>query len=319
MEGGSMPATERSSSNNSFRTGVICVFACQMIWGFLPIYWQALKPIETWVIILYRIVTMFVYSYIAARCRYSREEIWGPLRDRSVRRKYFTSGFVLLINWSIYIWAMNSGRVIQASIGYYIEPIMICLVGIIVFKEALTKYNLTAMLFALAAIILILVHFRQLPGTALGIATSWAIYSAIKKTAKQPVLISLVYETFPFAIIAVFAIIYIESRGIGALSVGMPGKYALMYLCGLVTLVPVALFNVSARNVPLYMLGLFQYVSPTISLILGIFLFREPIDIVQIIAFIIVWTGLIFFTYGEFAKGRTGSIEAINEKTTESY
>ena len=191
---------------DDYRTGVISVLACQLIWGFCPIYWQALEPIPSWIIILYRIVTMFIFSYIAARFRYSREEIWGPLRDRKVRTRYFTSGLILTINWSIYIWAMTSEHVIQAAIGYYIEPLVICAVGIIVFKEKLTKYNMTAMAFALVAIMIILMHFRQLPGVALGLAGTWAVYTAIKKTAKQPAIISLVYETMIYAVIALFAI-----------------------------------------------------------------------------------------------------------------
>lgn len=298
---------DKSPTNTSseYRTGVICVLACQVIWGFCPIYWQALEPIPSWIIILYRIVTMFIYSYIAARFRYSREEIWAPLRDRAVRRKYFIAGFVLTINWSIYIWAMTSERVIQTSIGYYIEPLVICAVGIIVFKEKLTRYNLTAMLFALAAIIIILVHYGQLPGVALSLAGSWAIYSAIKKTAKQPAIIALVYETVLYAAIAVLVIPFIELKGIGALSYADPGKYALMLLCGLVTLVPIALFGAAAQKVTLLVIGLAQYISPTITLMLGIFLFREPIDRTQITAFIIVWIGLCFFTYGEIkASGK---------------
>lgn len=296
-----------NNASSDYRTGVICVLACQIFWGFCPIYWQALEPIPSWIIILYRIVTMFVYSYIAARFRYSREEIWGPLRDKAIRRKYIASGLVLTVNWSIYIWAMTSERVIQASIGYYIEPIVICAVGIIVFKEQLTRYNLTAMIFALIAIIVILAHYRQIPGVALGLAGTWAVYSAIKKTAKEPAIVALVYETVVYCVIAIFAVIFIETRGIGAISMGVPGKYALMFLSGLVTLVPIALFSVAARKVSLLVIGLAQYISPTISLLLGIFLFREPIDMTQIIAFIIIWTGLAIFTYGEFRTSRQKS------------
>ena len=287
---------------DDYRTGVISVLACQLIWGFCPIYWQALEPIPSWIIILYRIVTMFIYSYIAARIRYSKEEIWGPLRNRQVRTKYFTAGLILTINWSIYIWAMTSEHVIQSAIGYYIEPLVICAVGVIVFKEQLTRYNMTAMAFALVAIIMILVHYRQLPGVALGLAGTWAVYTAIKKTATQPVVIALVYETMIYAVIAVLAIVFIESRGTGALAMGIPGKYALMLLSGLVTLVPVALFGVAAPKVSLFIIGLAQYISPTITLLLGIFLFKEPIDRVQVTAFIIIWTGLCFFTYGEFIR-----------------
>jgi chloramphenicol-sensitive protein RarD len=195
---------------------------------------------------------------------------------------------------------MTSERVIQASIGYYIEPIVICAVGIIVFKEKLTRYNLTAIIMALIAIAIILAHYRQIPGVALGLAGTWAVYSAIKKTSETPVLLTLVYETMIYAVIAVIAILYIEMTGRGAVGIGVPGKYALMYLSGLITLIPVALFSVSAKNVSLFIIGLAQYISPTMSLLLGIFMFKDPIDRIQIIAFVIIWCGLAFFSYGEF-------------------
>ena len=117
----------KNKKNSDYRTGLICVLACQMFWGFCPIYWQALVPIPSWIIILYRMVTMFVYSYIAARMRYSREEIWGPLWEKGVIVRYLAAGLLLTANWSTYIWAMTTGHMIQASIGYYIEPIVICI------------------------------------------------------------------------------------------------------------------------------------------------------------------------------------------------
>ena len=289
---------------SDYKTGLLCILGCQVFWGFCPVYWEALKPIPSWMIILYRIVTMLVYAYIAARIKFSKEEIWAPYRDRSVRLRYTASGLVLTANWSIYIWAMTTERVIQTSIGYYIEPIVICAVGILVFKEKLTKYNMIAMLFALASIIIILVHYGQLPGVAIGLACTWAIYSAIKKTADQPVLLSLVYETLPYAVIAIVAIIYIETKNIGVISLGVPGKYALLFLSGLITLIPIALFAVAAKKVPLYIVGLTQYISPTITLLLGIFAFGEPIDKTQILAFFIIWIGLGFFSVGQFRSMR---------------
>lgn len=298
------PVLQTNKEYSDYKIGVLCVVGCQVFWGVCPLYWQALDPIPSWIIILYRIVTMFVFSYIAARFRFSREEIWGPLRDRAVRRKYFTAGLILTVNWSIYIWAMTSERVIQASIGYYIEPLVICAVGVVVFDEKLTRYNLTAIILAAVAILIILIHYKQIPGVALGLAGTWACYSAIKKTSELPVLLTLVYETVVYAVISLFVIIFIECTGVGALSLGVPGKYALMYLSGLITLIPVGLFSVSAKKVSLLVIGLAQYISPTMTLLLGIFVFKEPTDKVQLLAFLIIWTGLVIFTYGEFVTNR---------------
>ena len=293
--------------NSEYRKGIMYILFCQLMWGFLPIYWQSLEPIEPWKIILYRILTMFIYSYIAARFVYGRSEIWAQLKDLKAVGRSTAAGLVLTANWSLYIWAMNSEYVIQASIGYFIEPIVICVFGLLFFKEKLTKYNKIAIALAVVAIAVILMHYGQLPGVALGLASSWAVYSAIKKASNQAPLIALVYETLPFAILAVFAIAYIELKGIGALSVGVPVKYAALWISGLVTLIPVTLFSYAAKKTSLLVIGLAQYISPTITLLLGIFLFREPFDKVQALALAIIWVGLCFFSYGEFKN--TSQIE----------
>ena len=292
------------NKDNDYRTGLICVLACQLIWGFLPAYWQALVPIPSWIIILYRMTTMFVYSYVAAKLRYTKEEIWTPLREKGAVRRYMIAGLLLTANWSIYIWAMTTGHMIQSSIGYYIEPIVICLFGVVIFKEKFTKYNAAAMALAAAALIVMLIHYRQLPGVALGLAFTWATYSAIKKSTKNPPVVELVYETMFYAVFAVIGIFVIETRGIGALSLGVPGKYALMFLSGLVTLIPIALFGNAAKKVSLFIIGLTQYISPSITLVLGIFAYKEPIDRVQVISFAVIWIGLAIFSYGEYKNYR---------------
>ena len=292
------------SNDRSYRNGLLCVLACQLLWGVLPAYWQMLVPIPSWIIILYRMVTMFVYSYIAARFRYSKEEIWAPLRVKGALLRYLVAGLLLTANWSIYIWAMTTGHMVQSSIGYYIEPLVICLFGVIFFREGFTRYNATALALAGTALIIMLVHFGEIPGVALGLALTWATYSAIKKATKNPPVIELVYETMFYAVIAVIAIIIIETRGIGALSVGEPVKYALLFLSGLFTLIPIALFGTAAKKVSLFILGLAQYISPSITLLLGVFVYKEPVDRVQVLAFAIIWVGLIFFSYGEFKGGK---------------
>ena len=296
-----------NDNNRDYRIGLICVLASQLIWGFLPAYWQALVPIPSWVIILYRMTTMFIYSYIAARLRYTKEEIWTPLKEKGAVVRYLIAGALLTANWSIYIWAMTTGHMIQSSIGYYLEPIVICLFGVVIFKEKFTRYNLTAVVFAAVALIVMLIHYGQLPGVALGLAFTWATYSAIKKSSKNPPLVELVYETMLYAVLAVIGILVIETKGMGALSLGVPGKYALMFLSGLVTLIPIALFGSAAKKVSLFIIGLTQYISPSITLLLGIFVYKEPIDRVQLLSFAVIWIGLVFFTYGEY-KNHKGSL-----------
>ncbi|MBR2674213.1 MAG: EamA family transporter RarD [Mogibacterium sp.] len=293
---------DMSTRDSEYRQGVIYVLFCQIMWGFLPIYWQSLVPIESWMIILYRIFTIFICAYVFARFKYSRAEILAPLKDRKTVLISLAAGLLLTLNWNIYIWAMTTAHFVQSAIGYYIEPLVICAFGIILFHEKLTKYNLTAMAFAVMAIVIILIHYAQLPTVALGLAFTWAVYSAIKKASNLPPVIALVYETAPFAFISLFAILFIEIKGIGALSVGAPREYALMWMSGLMTFIPISLFGYAAKKTTLLVIGLSQYISPSITLMLGIFLYREPIDMVQIIAFGIIWIGLVIFTIGEFKR-----------------
>ena len=294
--------TDKRSSD--YRTGVICVLACQIFWGFCPIYWQALVPIPSWIIILYRMTTMFIFSYIAARMKHTKEEIFAPLKEKGTVLRYMLAGLILTANWSTYIWAMTTGHMIQASIGYYIEPLVICAFGVVFFRERFTKYSAAAVVLAAIALAVMLVHYGQLPGVALGLALTWATYSALKKKMGRPPLIELVYETMFYAALAVIVIIVIETKGIGGLSLGVPGKYALMYLSGLITLIPIALFGSAAKKVPLFIIGLAQYIAPSMTLLLGIFAYKEPIDRVQLMSFAVIWIGLVFFSYGEYKNNK---------------
>lgn len=297
---------ENKANTSEYRSGLIASIGCMTLWGILPVYWKALVPISSWVIIIYRILLVHVFAVLLARTRFSWNEIFGPIRhDLKLALKFLGAGAVITINWSTYIWAVNAGHVIDASIGYYIEPLMVCVFGMIFFRERLTLYKSVAMALAIIAVIILLIHFHKLPGIALGIALSFAVYSAIKKTVSQPPLISLVYETIFFAPFALVIIIYLETHGIGALEALAPGhwwQYVLLLLCGLLTVIPLSLFASAAQKVPMFTLGLTEYISPSLSLILGVFLYHEPFDGIQFIAVAIIWVGLVFFSFGELRE-----------------
>jgi len=293
------------NDKNEYRSGLIASIGCMTLWGILPVYWKALVPISSWMIIIYRILLVHVFAILLARTRFTWDEIFGPIRrDRKLALKFLGAGAVITTNWSTYIWAVNAGHVIDASVGYYIEPLMVCVFGMIFFKERLTIYKSLAMGLATLSVVILLVHFHAVPGIALGIALSFAVYSAIKKTVSQPPLISLVYETIFFAPPALAVIIWLEVTGRGALGMGEPYQYGLLLLCGLLTVIPLSLFASAAQKVPMFTLGLTEYISPTLSLILGVFLYKEPFDGIQFLAIAIIWVGLVFFSVGELLEQR---------------
>jgi len=285
-----------------YKIGIIAALTCSVIWGVLPIYWQSLRPIESSVIIFYRIVLVGVVCFVGSMILYGWQGIKAPLKKKGAIKKYFLAGLMITLNWSIYIWAVNSNMVIQTCLGYYIEPLMVSLFGVILFKEQLTKHKTLALVMAGLGVVVILIYFREVPLVALSLALTFSIYAAMKKTFQVEALLSLLYETMLLVPFALCVIIYMEFNGKGALGVGQPYQYGLLLCSGLFTAIPLGLFAVAAKKVTLVTLGQIEYIAPSITLFIGIYLFHEPFDMVQFIVFVLIWIGLAVFTYGEVGR-----------------
>ena len=295
-------------SKKEYKEGIISVLGCNIWWGIMPIYWQWLKPIDSWVIIFYRIFLVAVVCAIAAWKVHTKDEIMEVLRNRKLVLRIIAAGIMITINWSIYIWAVNSDHIIQTSIGYYIEPLVVCLFGVFLFREKLNKYKIIALVMGFIGVVAVVAYFKEMPTIALGVAVSFSIYTAMKKGLKLPPIMSLLFETVFLAPFALIVIVYIESKGIGGLAAG-GFKYFLLMFCGLFTAFPLVLFANAANKISMFVLGLSEYISPTIALFLSIFYFKEDFAPVQLIAFVIIWIGLVFFTVGEYKEYQNDSIE----------
>lgn len=304
----------REKQENNYRNGMIYAIVCAVLWGLLPVYWQSLRPIPSSTIIFYRIFLVGAVSFFAALKTHGWAEMKKHLGSPRNALIFAAAGVLITGNWSIYIWAVNADHVIQTSIGYYIEPLVVCIFGIVLFREKLTKYKLAALLFAAAGVLVILLYFREIPMIALGLALTFAIYAAVKKSVQVPAILSLLYETMFLMPIALAVIIYLEYTGKGALAAGEPYQFGLLLLSGVVTAVPLGLFAAAANRIPLVSLGVTEYISPSLSLMLGVFLFHEPFDKVQFAAFCIIWFGLVIFTLGE-ARDSGKDAEPKIEKT----
>ena len=308
---------ENSSLNKNRKTseyakGLLTCLGCQTLWGVLVLYWDALNPIPSSTVIFYRVFLVGLISTICAVGMYG----WQEYRKIFGNMKSFwgltLTGAVITCNWSLYIWAVKAGYVIQTCVGYFIEPLVVAAFGIIFFKEKLSGFKIVSFIMAIAGLAVILVHFGEIPGIALGLAFSFAVYAALQKKYDMPSMLMLSYQTVLLAIPALAVVIWLEVTGQGA--IGMPGvgmgKYLLMLCCGPLTALPLFLFGVAATRVELITLGILEYISPSISLILGIFILKEAFDGVQFISFVIVWIGLVFFTVGEIkAKERAQKLQ----------
>ena len=290
--------------DKNYKNGLIYALSCAVIWGFLPIYWNALNPISSLVVIFYR-VTLMTLTCLAIQLYRVRnvKAMFAPMfEEKKKLRTYVIAGILITMNWSIYIWAVQAGYVIQSSMGYFLEPLLVCLFGMIIYKEKANKWKRISLGFALVGLLVMIIGYREMPIIAIGLATTFATYTAIKKSVELPPFQSLLYETIFLAPIALLVVFWMEGSGIGAMATGGNGKFILLLFVGVATAVPMGLFSAAARNLPLLTLGLTSYISPSIALVLGIFLFKEPFDIIQFSAFAIIWIGLIFFTYGELAE-----------------
>lgn len=294
---------------SEYRSGVFAILFCEITWGVLPIYWNLLNPLSSNIIILYRIFLVFFTALLLCACFYRRgpKKTLAPLVDKKTLLRYFAAGLIITVNWSLYIYAVTSGQIVQSSIGYYIQPIMVAMAGVLLYKEPLTRYKTAALILACISLVIIIWHFKELPGLALAIAGTFAAYSVLKKDVKEPPIQSLACETVFFAPFALIAAVVIEFMGRGAAHVIAPWQYALLALCGLMTVIPLALFNKAATRVPLVLLGLAGYISPSISLLLGIFVYKEPFDAVQFGSFAIIWAGLAYYSYGEIKQHKGGA------------
>ena len=287
-----------------YRTGMLCAISSFVVWGVLPIYWKALIPINSYVIILYRILLVGVFCFILGCICYGPKGMAEPFRDKKKVLTLFLAGLLVSVNWSTYIYAINSGQAIETTIGYYINPLVICVFGMVLFHEKPNRYKLISIVFAACGVSVVLLYFMRIPFIALLLAFTFGTYTAIKKHLKMPAIITLFYETIFIAPIALVFIIYAEINGNGAFAAGAPYQLVLLLFAGVFTATPLVTFAVAANRISLISIGICQYIAPSITLAIGIFLFKEPFDMVQLFAFVIIWIGLVFFTFGEIRSRR---------------
>lgn len=280
------------------KKGIFLAFLSYFIWGIMPLYWKLLIPIDSFVIIFYRIILVAAVCLVIIAKTEGLSAVRESLRPKGAGWTFFLAGIFVTANWGVYVWAVNAGMVIQTSIGHYIEPLMICLFGMILFREKVSKFNIIALLCAAAAILLMVIHYREIPFVAIGLGSTFAIYAAIKKKENGSSMVCLFNETIFLVPPAAIILVWLESTGRGAFQAASPPKYLLLMTTGLVTVLVLWLFAEAEAKTTLSNIGLIAYLAPTISLFLGIFVFHEPFDLVEFLSFVIIWTGLAVFGAG---------------------
>jgi len=277
-------------------TGLLYALGAFLIWGLFPLYFQFIAkagPIE---IVLQRSVwsLVFVLSVLA----FQRNWAWLGQTMRQPRRvALFTASAVLLsCNWLTYVYAVQTGQVVEASLGYFINPLVNVLLGVVVLRERLRPLQWLAVAIATGGVLWLTWQGGRLPWIALVLASSFGVYGLIRKTAPLGALEGLALENLLLAPIVVPALMWWTFRHNGALSQGDPALTAWLLLAGPLTALPLLFFAGAARRLPLATLGMVQYTSPSLQLILGVWLFHEPFDTHRLLGFVMIWSALLIIS-----------------------
>ncbi len=279
-----------------------------LIWGVLPLYWNLLVRAGANEILAHRIIWSFVFMVVVLmvtkRWQSFKEDCRALWQDKKRGAILLLAAFTISLNWLTYIWAVNHGHVIDTSIGYYINPLMSVLFGIVFFRERISGLKKISLLLAAIGIVLMTYQLGKLPWVAVVLAVSFSVYGALKKQLHLNPFSSITLETLLMVPFAVPYIGMLMMSPANHFSLATPDLALYLMGTGVVTAVPLVLFSYGANLLPLNVLGFFQYISPTIGLLLGIFFFHETFGMAQISALGFVWAAIVLFTVAESLRGR---------------
>ena len=279
-----------------------------LIWGVLPLYWNLLARAEANEILAHRIIWSFFFMVVVLmvtkRWQSFKEDCRALWQNKKRGAILLLAAFTISLNWLTYIWAVNHGHVIDTSFGYYINPLMSVLFGIVFFRERISGLKKISLLLAAIGIVLMTYELGKLPWVAVVLAVSFSVYGALKKQLHLNPFSSITLETLLMVPFAVPYIGMLMMSPANHFSLATPDLALYLMGTGVVTAVPLVLFSYGANLLPLNVLGFFQYISPTIGLLLGIFFFHETFGMAQISALGFVWAAIVLFTVAESLRGR---------------
>jgi chloramphenicol-sensitive protein RarD len=296
------PAEEARAST---RLGLIFGFAAYGIWGFFPLFFPLLEPASALEILADR----FLFSLVFMALLLTVTRTWGRLRpvarDRRAMLLLLAASLLIGANWGVYIWAVNSGHVVEASLGYFINPLVLVLMGVLFLGERLRRLQWTAVGIAAFAVAVLTVGYGKLPWIALVLAFSFAGYGLVKKLAGVDPQAALTIETAYISPLSLAYLLWLSSAGTLTLGHSSAGNTVLLMATGVITAIPLLLFGGAANRIPLSSIGLLQYLTPTIQFVIGVWIVGEQMPPARWVGFAFVWVALAVFTYDLLRTGRS--------------
>lgn len=297
-------AHARTPEQAEFRLGMMAGLSAYLLWGFLPIYYIMTDAVPALVVVAHRVIWSvgFVGLYLALVGRMG--EVRAILADRSLLSRLFVSACVISLNWLTFIWAIDVGRVLEVSFGYFINPLVSIVIGMVFLGERLNRTQGAAVGLTVVAIGIQAIALGALPWVSLALAFSFAAYGYLRKTIPVGATPGLLTETLLVGPFFLGLLIYLGTRGENVLPSDDPGLFVALIGTGAVTALPLILFATGARRLPLSVMGFMQYLAPSIHFILAISLWNEPLSQAKLASFVLIWISLAIFSIDMLRRGR---------------
>ena len=286
------------------KLGLLFGVSAYSLWGAFPLYWPLLEPASPLEIVSHRAVWTLVFCFIVLAATKALKSTLVTLKRPTVAVKLFLSSLLISINWLVYIWATNNEHVVEASLGYYINPLIIIGFGVIFLKEKMRSLQWAAVSIATLGVLVLTFDYGRLPWIALALAVSWGSYGLIKKQLGLGALEGLAIETFISSFFYLAYLVYIGNQGTGQFGQSW-GLTVLLISAGAVTAIPLLLFNGSTNRLPFTTIGLLQYITPTLQFSIGVWVLNEDMPTARWIGFLIIWAALVTLAIDLIRSSRT--------------
>jgi chloramphenicol-sensitive protein RarD len=270
--------------------------AAFLLWGVLPLYWKALKNVPALEILTHRIIWSFLFMMILITGKRRWTDLKAVVTKWDKLPAVLACAVLVSINWGVYIWAVNAGHIVDSSLGYYINPLLSIGLGMLVLRERLNFWQWVALVIAATGVLILTFHYGKIPWIALTLAISFGLYGLVKKMANIESTIGLTLETMLLAPFAFGYLLWLQQNGSGAFGNSPFWVSMLLAGAGVITALPLLWFARAAQTVPLSMVGFIQYLTPTIMLLFGLFLYHEIFTVAHLVSFGFIWCALVLFS-----------------------
>ena len=285
---------------NQQRIGVAYTASAYVLWGILPMYWKLLDGVSSVEILAHRILWSFIFVILilisVKKGRLFLTECKNIFNNKATLFGVTASAILISANWFIYIWAVNANHIIEASLGYYINPLVSVLLAMLVLKEKLGFWQIISFVLAGIGVLILALQYGQIPWVAISLAFSFGLYGLTKKLTKLDSLIGLTFETMLVVPIAFGYLFFLNLDGVDTFLQSNLTTKLLFMGAGVVTAIPLLWFANGAKRIPLAMIGILQYIAPSISLFIGVFLYRETFTKVHLVTFFFIWVALLIYS-----------------------